>query len=125
MKKDTWKFALLGVGVIALITSVVLTFGGNGLEQRNSLTYVDVTDGQLYEVPLRGRSLMIPMQNPETEAWSLLPVEQREDDTWYVPPRYIPNSTENLGFDRMSAIQDVDTGSVRTNGETPISLPKN
>ncbi len=112
LKADWWKLGLVIVAVIALAVSVSITlFGGPAAyNQADYAEYVDVGTGDLFRVPLKGRSLPVPMSNPDDlSRRTLFPVEER-NGKFFVKTRYFsPESFEPQDYE---AVVDVDTGEI-------------
>jgi hypothetical protein len=118
--KDAWKYALIAIGAIAMtIFFVRLVLAGNEVPQSNYTLYVDVTDGQLYQLPQRGRTLLATEAHPdEPGVYKLFKVTQDEDTGEYiVPVRYL-GPGQPFEFNNV----DMETGRVDVTGETPIRV---
>lgn len=50
-------------------------------------TFVCVATGKLFEIPIAGKTLIYPLENPETKQLTLFPVSKHEDGFYYVSPR--------------------------------------
>ena len=76
---------------------------------------VDVTTGDTFAVSTKGRSIVIPYKNPDTETYTLLPMMQKEDGgDWYLKSRYmvaldnIENQTDKLDKESGKLLIDPD-----------------
>ncbi|MEO1534690.1 MAG: hypothetical protein AAFS11_03900 [Planctomycetota bacterium] len=86
-----WQIALIVIGLLAGIIGVVFAMRGMGpVETAADVTLVDVYTGELFEANTSGRSVMIPMLNPDTGEASLFPVAKDEETgEWHIAGRYL------------------------------------
>lgn len=108
-----WQVAVIVIGLLAGIGLTVWStaFSGETVEIASSMTLVDVTTGQLYEVPVPNRSLSYPLVNPETSQRTLIPAVQK-DGQWEVPSHMRFRLKEGLKVDTKDVI-DFKSGSLK------------
>jgi len=101
MSGNVWKIGFIVIAVIALAVSVYMTFSGpDVLSQKDSMTFVDLRDGTLYRVPLKGRSLPVPMRSPEDMTkQTLFPVEERDGAYFLTERYYSPEGVDGISED--------------------------
>lgn len=123
MKKDGWKFALLAVGAAAIIfTAARFVLDRDPLPDRTWVLYVDVVDGQLYEVRQRG-TMPLPLRHPDDDGrYSIFPVDRTDGGQFIIDQMYMPSTLDGLGFDEMSAVPDANSGVVNVQSTEPIRL---
>lgn len=113
-----WQVILIVVAVLALGISVWKFAFSGGVDLPDSVTVVDVSTGQLFELDISGRkAAAYPEKNPDTDSYTLMPVVKAEDGQWYIVQRLIPvlDSVES-GLD---AVQDASSGLVKISTDRP------
>jgi hypothetical protein len=108
-----WQIAvvvlcLAGAGVATWLSM----FGGEQGEFASSITLADVQTGELFEVDLGKKSLMLPMTRPGQKEPTLYPVMQ-VDGKWLIEVRYRDVRGEVL---KNSKVYDAKTGEVTVSG---------
>ncbi|MCL4743660.1 MAG: hypothetical protein KJZ54_15805 [Phycisphaerales bacterium] len=103
-----WHIVLFVAAIAALGLTAWRTFFRDTPQRRlsNSIMFVDVESGQLFEFAVGGRkAVMPPERHPETNKIALVPV-YKEDGKWLVPTRYKETldqvEVENRAVDRAS-----------------------
>jgi hypothetical protein len=107
MKSKPVQIAIIVIGLLVGAFGIFLAMSGNaGPDLSDRMMMVDVTTGETFAVSTKGRSIVIPYKNPDTEQFTLLPMIQNEEGgDWYVKSRYmvaldeIENKTDKLDQD--------------------------
>ncbi|MFZ4574203.1 MAG: hypothetical protein ACOYN0_07380 [Phycisphaerales bacterium] len=87
-------------------------FGGEKPQFAKSIMLADVRTGELFEVPLGKKSLMLPMARPGAQEKTLYPVTEIEGK-WIVEGRY---REEKAAAFKESKVVDSKTGEVTVTG---------
>ena len=118
-KLKPWQAIVLVVGLAALGYVAFAVMGSGGKEKLSGeLFLVDVESGQVFRAKASDVRV-VPMPHPDTDRFTLVRATL-EDSGWHVLGRDIPVLRQD-GLD-VSAIENLETGKVRTNGEDPRSL---
>jgi len=86
-----WQLAIIIIGLVGGIGLVGWNlFGGEKIQQADSVVMVDVNSGELFQFSVKGsKSVLIPARHPDTGERTLLPVDKGEDGGWVVAARYM------------------------------------
>ena len=109
-----WQIGLIVIGLLAGVVGLVFALGSGGrVEMADSVTVVDVTNGDLYRINTNNRSIIMPMKHGETGERVLLFVN-KDDETgrWIIPPRY------------RTALQHLEYGNVIDPESGVIDIPE-
>jgi len=114
MQAKPVQIAVIAIGLIVGLAGLFLAFSGNsGPNLADKMILVDVTTGDTFAVSLKGRSVMLPSKNPETQQRTLFPIEQDESNAWRISPRY------------RSGLEDIENVSSKINRDTgAVDLPE-
>lgn len=116
-----WHIGVLVLGVVVLSVSVYRELNDDSkvLLIADSVTVVDVVTGELFDSPLpSGKAVLYPAKNPGTGQMSVFPVDGK-DGKWTIPDRYLPQVKDFVGARKDTAVEDLNQGVVRTNGDKP------
>ncbi|GAB5495373.1 MAG: hypothetical protein Phyf2KO_04530 [Phycisphaerales bacterium] len=113
MQAKPVQIAVIVIGLLVGVVGIVLAVtGGNKVDLADRMIFVDVTSGDFYSVSDRGRSLLIPYRNPESQERTLFPAEQDEaSGSWKLKSRYLD------GLDSIDSIHrsiDPESGAIDT-----------
>ncbi|HRQ72882.1 MAG TPA: hypothetical protein PLU35_07635 [Phycisphaerales bacterium] len=95
-KVKAWQIALFVAAFAALGVTTWRALFRDSPQRRlsNSIMFVDVESGQLFEFEVGGRkAVMPPERHPQSNKIALVPV-YKEDGKWLVPPRYRDTLTQ-------------------------------
>ncbi|MEO1583106.1 MAG: hypothetical protein AAFR96_00885 [Planctomycetota bacterium] len=112
-----WQIALVVIGLLAGGVGVAFAISSMGpVETKSSVFVADVVSGELFSADTAGKTVLIPMTNPETGENTLYPVIQDEESgEWTIAPRYI-NAFRNRTEDGETPVVDRSTGAVAVTG---------
>lgn len=114
-KFKPWHIAVLALAVAAAgVSAYIMLSGRDTVRIRNRITMVDVTTGDLYNLPV---PVGIPNLNPDTGQLTLLPVRKDDQGRWVVSSRDL--SALPAGQAAPRALVDRGSGEVRVTGEAP------
>ena len=83
-----WQIVLFVVAIGALGFGAWNLVNSGPVNLTNSVLAVDVRTGQLFELDVSGRkSALFPERNPETNEYTLLPVEKTDDGNYHLKAR--------------------------------------
>ncbi len=116
MKSKPVQIAIIVIGLLVGVIGIFLAMKNNaGPDLAGRMMMVDVTTGDTFAVSTKGRSIVIPYKNPDTETYTLLPMMQKEDGgDWYLKSRYmvaldnIENQTDKLDKESGKLLIDPD-----------------
>lgn len=117
---DWWKILLLVVALVVLPYAIYTNFFTEDLPQEDYTFWVDITNGDVYRIPQKGRSYIMPMPHPDTGERTLYISTRQDDGSFRLLPRYIPSSPEDIGRSDWGVITNPETGEVTTKGD-PIN----
>lgn len=111
MKSKPVQIAIIVIGLLVGVIGVVLAMSGDsGPNLVNKVILVDVSNGDTFTVSAKGRTILLPYENPETNERTLYPITKNEDDeSWYLRRRHLP-AIENV--ETKSGLVDKETGRV-------------
>jgi hypothetical protein len=110
MQAKPVQIAVIVIGLIVGIVGIFLAVsGGSGPQLADKMILVDVTTGDTFAVSIKGRSIMLPSKNPDTQERTLFPIEQDENNEWSISPRYL-SALDNI--DNISSIVNPENGSI-------------
>jgi hypothetical protein len=105
-----WQIVLFALAGASLVVGLWLSFSGDRLQLRSSVTMVDVATGELFTMKVGKGGPMVPGLNPKTRKMTLVRVAKK-DGKWFIIDRDIPalNAVEG----EATAVIDRETGEVR------------
>lgn len=90
MQAKPVQIAIIVIGLLVGVVGIVLALRGDKKpDLANKIVLVDVTTGDAYAVSIKGRSIVLPYKHPETEQRTLLPMNVKQGDGWYLDDRYL------------------------------------
>ncbi len=121
MTAKPWQIALIAVGLVVGIASVVYNaVASGGPNLRHQYFLIDVQSGQVYEVDARRTRLILPATNPETGKISLVGIEKDEKGQWIVNPKDRA-ALAQLDQGVVNSVVDAETGTLKSPAKAPIT----
>ncbi|MBX3322141.1 MAG: hypothetical protein KF757_04040 [Phycisphaeraceae bacterium] len=118
-----WQLAVIVLGLLGGTGLLVWNAMGKSskVQTIDEMSFVDVLDGSMYVVNLRGRrGIGVPARNPDTGEYTLMPVFQ-DGNEWVIPDYYRPALKT---IDTQSAeIVNPASGQVRPAAGKPRAYP--
>ncbi|MEM1072007.1 MAG: hypothetical protein AAGB48_04815 [Planctomycetota bacterium] len=116
-----WQIALIVLGLIGGIAGVVFALGSNsGPDMADSMVLVDIETGNLYSVSIKNRSVMTPMEHPDTGRRTLHRVI-RDDEGGYKISRRRLGGLQNDELVNTDVV-DLDSGRILVDNGDPTRI---
>ncbi len=111
MQAKPVQIAVIVIGLLIGVVGIVLAVSKSGSPQTAaSVMLVDVTTGEMFDAGTKKRTLVLPMEHPETGANTLMRVGYDEArDGYYIDPRHM-KSLEQVEGEVVRV--DLDSGRV-------------
>lgn len=86
MKVKPWQMAVIVIGLVVGVGSVIWQFmGDDGPDLSYRLTLVDVETGDIFEISdYRRITAVLPAARPGSDARALVPIEKDKAGDWYL-----------------------------------------
>ena len=113
-----WQIVVLVLGLVG--GGFGIWYGLRGDEQvelASSVILVDVSTGELFEVPLNsGKAVIPPVKNPKTGIESLFPADSDGAGGWRLNERFL-SYIDRLSKAKPDAVVDRKTGQLKITGD--------
>lgn len=121
-----WHVVVMVAGVLGLVAGIVFTVRSSGppVTLAKTLVVADIATGDLFEMPLPERGILLPVKNPKTGTQTLFPVDRTAEGTWCIPPQF-RGVAASVKDPKPDALKDRQTGEIAVTTPTPtrIALP--
>ena len=108
-----WQIAVIVLCIIGAAAMLVFNLmGGEKQQFASSLTLADIQTGELFDVPLGKKALVLPMTRAGQASATLYPVYQ-QDGKWLIEQRYRDVKPDVL---KNSKVYNPSTGEVAVTG---------
>ncbi len=121
MDAKPWQIGVIAIGLLGGLGLVGWQlFGGERIHTPDELVLMDVITGDRFVADVSGRrGVILPARNPDTQEYTLLPIQQDEQGVWRV--RRL-DQVGPIPPDRMKAVESPESGIAKPSDAKPRPL---